>query len=88
MQDRYDPQAIEAEGVIDMTSHKIVNLAPPVDATDAATKKYVDDKFGSVSSTQTIKCESFVFTSCTGSAAHSLAKTNLGAWGGSGGGSD
>lgn len=70
-------KAIEANGVLDMTGNKIVNLLTPSADTDAATKKYVDDKIGG--GAQTIKCESFVFTSCTGGGAQSLAKTNLGA---------
>lgn len=69
-------KAIEAEGILDMTGHKIINLLPPAADNDAATKKYVDDRL-SVSG-QTIQCESFVFTSCTGSAPQNLTKTNLG----------
>lgn len=70
-------KAIEADGVLDMTGHKIVNLLAPTDDNDAATKKYVDDKTGGTA--QSIRCESFVFTSCTGSGPQSLTKTNLGA---------
>ena len=70
-------KAIEADGVMDMTGHKIINLSTPGADTDAATKKYVDDRIGGA--TQTIQCESFVFTTCTGSSPQSLAKTNLGA---------
>ena len=70
-------KAIESAGVLDMTGHKIVNLLGPSDDSDAATKKYVDDKISGT--TQTIKCESFVFTGCTGSGAQNLTKTNLGA---------
>lgn len=69
-------KAIEAEGILDMTNHTIINVAAPIADTNAATKKYVDDKFGTG---QSIKCESFVFTSCTGSSPQSLTKTNLGA---------
>lgn len=73
-------KAIESNGILDMMNNKIVKLAAPTADTDAATKKYVDDKFGSISSTQTVKCESFVFTGCTGSVTYgSLTKTNLGA---------
>ena len=70
-------KAIEADGLVDMTGNKIVNLLAPTEDSDAATKKYVDDRTGST--VQTIQCESFVFTSCTGSGAQSLTKTNLGA---------
>ncbi len=70
-------KAIESAGVLDMTGHKIVNLLGPSDDSDAATKKYVDDKISGT--TQTIKCESFVFTGCTGGGAQNLTKTNLGA---------
>ncbi len=69
-------KAIESEGIIDMTNNKIVNLAAPSADSDAATKKYVDDK---MSSGQTIKCESFVFTTCSGGSISNLTKTNLGA---------
>lgn len=72
-------KAIESNGIVDMMNNKIVNLATPTADTDAATKKYVDDAVaGTVG--QVIKCESFVFTNCTGSVTHaSLTKTNLGA---------
>jgi len=69
-------KAIEAAGIIDMTNHKITNLAEPTADSDAATKKYIDDK---IYGPQKIKCESFVFTSCTGAVSNAgLAKTNLG----------
>lgn len=71
-------KAIEAEGIVDMTNNKIVNLAAPTLNTDAATKKYVDDKFGSTNSTQVTRCESFVFTGCSGGTPQALTKTNLG----------
>lgn len=70
---------VSAGETIDMNNNKIVKAALPVDDTDVATKKYVDDKVDGTGA-QSIKCESFVFTSCTGSVTHSnLAKTNLGA---------
>lgn len=72
-------KAIESEGIIDMTNNKIVNLAMPTIDTDAATKRYVDDKFASTGNVQSTKCESFVFTGCTSGTMHSLTKTNLGA---------
>ena len=62
--------------MIDMTGNKIVNMAEPVEDDDAATKKYVDDKTGGPQKT---KCESFIFTGCTGSSPQNLTKTNLGA---------
>jgi hypothetical protein len=69
-------KAIEADGILDMTGNKITNLLTPSDDNDAATKKYVDDKAGGPQKT---KCESFVFTGCTGSSPQNLTKTNLGA---------
>lgn len=72
-------KAIESEGILDMMGNKIVNLAAPTSPTDGATKKYVDEKFGSTTTAQTIRCESFVFTGCTGTGGQSLSKTNLGA---------
>ncbi len=72
-------KAIESEGVIDMTNNRIINLAEPTTNTDAATKKYVDEKFGMSSTVQTTKCESFVFTGCSGGVSQTLTKTNLGA---------
>ena len=69
-------KAIEAEGIIDMMNNKIVNVSLPSDDNDAATKKYVDDK---MEGPQSIKCESFVFTTCTGASSAALDKSNLGA---------
>lgn len=68
-------KAIEAEGILDMTSHKIVRLAEPEDDFDAATKKYVDDKLKPL---KTVKCEAFVFSGCAGGAAVALNKSSLG----------
>ncbi len=68
-------KAIEADGVIDMTENKIVNLAEPVGDKDAATKKYVDDKIKSV---KRVKCEAFVFSGCNGGVTTNLSKTSLG----------
>lgn len=70
---------VSAGETIDMNNNKIVKAALPVDDTDVATKKYVDDKVNGTGA-QSIKCESFVFTSCTGAVSHNnLANTNLGA---------
>lgn len=68
-------KAIEAQGVLDMTTHKIVNLAAPSADTDAATKKYVDDK---AVTTKRVKCDSFIFSGCTGGTTQNLIKTSLG----------
>lgn len=68
-------KAIEAEGILDMTNHKIVNLAAPSNDKDAATKKYVDDKTGAV---KKIKCDAFVFSGCSGGTTQNLTKTSLG----------
>lgn len=68
-------KAIEAQGILDMTGHKIVNVALPVEDNDAATKKYVDDK---LQSSKRIKCEAFVFSGCSGGATQSLVKSSLG----------
>jgi hypothetical protein len=70
-------KAIEAEGLIDMINHKIVNLAAPDNESDAATKKYVDDK---LNTGKRVKCDAFVFSSCTpfGASAQNLTKTSLG----------
>ncbi len=68
-------KAIEAQGVLDMTTHKIINLAAPTADTDAATKKYVDDK--SVTAKR-VKCEAFIFSGCTGGTTQNLTKTSLG----------
>src|SRR5690606_20192106 len=70
-------KAIEAEGVIDMTENRIINVAMPVDDGDAATKKYVDEKVDGNGSQKT-RCESFVFNGCQGGAGASLPTTNLG----------
>lgn len=70
-------KAIESNGIIDMMNNKIVKLATPTADTDAATKKYVDDALAGT--TQVTKCESFVFTSCSGSSSQNLSTTNLGA---------
>jgi len=69
-------KAIEANGIVDMTENKIVNLAPPTTDKDAATKKYVDDKTSN--STKKVKCEAFVFSGCTGGTTSNLTKTSLG----------
>lgn len=66
-------KAIEAQGLIDMTGHKIINLAAPEQDGEAATKKYVDDKFK-----KRVKCEAFVFSGCTGGATQSLNRSTLG----------
>ena len=71
-------KAIEAEGIIDMMGHRITKLAEPVQAEDAATKNYVDDKFVGVSVIRQ-KCDSFMPTSCSSGASQNLAKTSLGA---------
>ena len=71
-------KAIESEGILDMMSHQIINLAAPAVDTDAATKKYVDDTFGSMNSVKTIKCDGFMPSACTGGGAQNLAKTSLG----------
>lgn len=68
-------KAIEADGVIDMTENKIVNLAEPDDDKDAATKKYVDEK---VQGERRVKCEAFVFSGCSGGTTANLDKSNLG----------
>lgn len=71
-------KAIESEGILDMMSHKIINLAVPAVDTDAATKKYVDDKFGSTTTAKTIKCDGFMASACAGGGAQNLAKASLG----------
>lgn len=68
-------KAIEAEGIIDMMHNKIVNLAAPTDDADAATKKYVDDKFVPV---KRVRCEAFVFSGCNGGTTSNLDKSSLG----------
>ena len=68
-------KAIEANGLVDMMGNKVVNLATPTDDFDGATKKYVDDKTTPV---KKIKCDSFVFNSCSGGATVSLNKSSLG----------
>lgn len=68
-------KAIESEGILDMTLHKIVQLGEPTDDTDAATKKYVDDK---LIPQKTVKCEAFVFSGCAGGTTVNLNKSNLG----------
>lgn len=70
-------KAIEAAGLIDMTNHKIINLAAPENDTDAATKKYIDDAIGAGTAGQ--KCDAFLSTSCSGGGAQNLSKTSLGA---------
>lgn len=67
-------KAIEANGLIDMMNNKIVKLATPIADSDAATKKYVDDKLQPV---KTVRCESFVFSGCSGGTTVNLAKSNL-----------
>lgn len=69
-------KAIESEGILDMTTHKIVNLAAPTNNTDAATKKYVDDKVGSGS--KRFQCEAFVFSGCSGGTTQNLSTASLG----------
>jgi hypothetical protein len=69
-------KAIESAGILDMTTHKIVNLAAPGHDNDAATKKYVDDKFSGGS--KSIRCEAFMFSGCSGGATQVLDKTSLG----------
>lgn len=68
-------KAIESQGVLDMTTHKIINLAAPTDDTDAVTKKYVDDKFTVI---KKVKCDAFIFSGCTGGTTQNLTKTSLG----------
>jgi hypothetical protein len=68
-------KAIEANGIIDMTSNKIVNLATPTQDYDGATKKYVDDKMTAV---KKHKCDSFSFNTCSSGATTNLATTSLG----------
>lgn len=68
-------KAIESNGLLDMTGHKVINAAAPSDDTDVATKKYVDDK---VSGEKRVKCEAFVFSGCDGGTTVSLDRTNLG----------
>ncbi len=71
---------IKMNGLIDMMNSKVVRLATPTADTDAVTKKYVDDAVASITNPgQVTKCESFVFTTCTGSSPQNLTKTNLGA---------
>lgn len=70
-------KAIESNGLLDMVNNKIVNLSTPTLDTDAATKKYVDDKISG--SAQIIRCESFASSGCSGGTVQSLTKTNLGA---------
>lgn len=69
-------KAIQSEGILDMTTHKIVNLAAPTDNTDAATKKYVDDKLAS--GEKSVQCEAFVFSGCSGGATQNLDTASLG----------
>ena len=38
--------AVKIDGQLDLNSHKIVNVADPTDAQDAATKHYVDNLAG------------------------------------------
>ncbi len=69
-------KAIESAGILDMTTHKIINLAAPASDADAATKKYVDDKLGN-SVARTV-CEAFVFSGCSGGTTQNLNKSSLG----------
>lgn len=69
-------KAIESEGILDMTTHKIINLAAPTNNTDAATKKYVDDKVGGAS--KIVRCEAFVFSGCSGGTTQNLDTSSLG----------
>lgn len=69
-------KAIEADGLLDMTENKIVNVSYPTDDKDAATKKYVDDKVGG--GAKKVKCEAFVFSGCSGGTTSNLTKTSLG----------
>lgn len=68
-------KAIEANGVIDMMSNKIINVATPTNNNDAATKAYVDSK---VAGEKRVKCEAFVFSGCSGGTTVNLTKTTLG----------
>lgn len=68
-------KAIESNGILDMMSYRIVNMAEPVEDDDAASKAYVDAATGA----GTVKCESFVASNCLGGTAQALAKTSLGA---------
>jgi hypothetical protein len=67
-------KAIEAQGVIDMMGHEIVNVKNPAGNQDAATKKYVDDALGLGKT----KCEAFTSSSCVGGTATALATSSLG----------
>lgn len=69
-------KAIEAEGLLDMTGNNIINVAEPLEDNDAATKKYVDDKFGGGG--KKVRCEAFVFSGCSGGTTTNLVKTTLG----------
>lgn len=66
---------VSAGKTIDMNNNKIVKVALPVDETDAAPKKYVDEAVG-IGKT---KCESFTANLCLGGSANTLASTSLGA---------
>ncbi len=68
-------KAIESAGLLDMTTHNIINLAQPAAAQDAATKKYVDDEIGNGKT----KCEAFSSSSCLGGSTTPLDKSSLGA---------
>ncbi len=68
-------KAIEAHGVIDAMDNKIVQVAAPTEDSDAATKKYVDDKFVPVKS---VKCDAFVFSGCSGGTTTNLTTASLG----------
>lgn len=66
---------VSAGETIDMNNNKIVKVALPVDETDVASKKYVDDALG-IGKT---KCESFTANLCLGGTGTALASTSLGA---------
>jgi hypothetical protein len=53
--------------------NKIVQVATPTDDSDAATKKYVDDKFA-----KRVRCDAFVFSGCSGGTTENLTTASLG----------
>ncbi|PZO87909.1 MAG: hypothetical protein DI626_02955 [Micavibrio aeruginosavorus] len=73
-----DPSKITLLSNVEMGGNRVRGIGAPLLDSDAATRKYVDDKFASSSTTKKIKCEAFVFSGYSGGTTVALDKSSLG----------
>ncbi len=73
-----DPSKITLLSNVEMGGNRVRGVGAPLLDSDAATRKYVDEKFSSSSTTKKVKCEAFVFSGCSGGTTVALDKASLG----------